>query len=49
MSYWTEQKILNIRNSNVQKTPKDMLQLFSDQGYANQNNFEIPSYTCQNS
>ena len=49
MGYWTEQKILNKRNSNIQKTAKIMLHLFSDQGNANKNNFEIPSYTCQNS
>ena len=35
MGYWTEQRILNKRNSNVQKTPKVMLHLFSDQGNTN--------------
>ena len=32
-----------------QKTLKVMLNLLDDQGNAKQNNFEIPSYTCQNS
>ena len=49
MGYWTEQRILNIGNSNIQKTPKVMIHVFSDQGNANQNNFNIQSYTCQNS
>ena len=30
------------------KTLKVKLNFLSDQGNANQNNFEIPSYTCQN-
>ena len=40
-------RILNRRTSNGQKTLKVMLNILSDQGNANQNNFEIPSYTCQ--
>jgi hypothetical protein len=27
---------------------KEMFNILSHQGNANQNNFEIPSYTCQN-
>ena len=45
MWYWTEQRILNW----VQKTLKVMLNLLSNQENANQNHFEIPSNTCQNS
>ena len=33
----------------AKKTLKVMLNLLSDQGNTNQNNFEIPSYTCKNS
>ena len=44
-----DQIIHNRRTSNGQKTLKVMLNLLSDQGNANQNNFEIPSYKLQNS
>ena len=47
MGYWTEQRILNRRNSNDPKTLKVMLNLLSNQENANQNHFEIPSYTCR--
>ena len=47
MGYWSEQRILNRRTPNGQKTLKVMLNILSDQGNANQNNYEIPFYTGQ--
>jgi hypothetical protein len=43
-----KQKILNLGNSNVWESPKEMYKLLSYQEYANQNNSEIPSQTSQN-
>ena len=48
MGHWSEERIVNRRSSNDQKTPKVMLSLLSNQGNTNQNNIEISSYTCQN-
>ena len=43
-----KQKILKREISNGQEALKEMVKVLSDQGNANQNNSEIPSYTYQN-
>ena len=48
MSYRTKQRILNRTFSNGQTILKEMFSILSYLGNANQNNYEIPSYTCQN-
>ena len=45
--YSTEQRILNRKTSNGQKTLNVMFNLLSNQGNADQNNFEIPFYAGQ--
>ncbi|KAL6085083.1 hypothetical protein STEG23_025969 [Scotinomys teguina] len=44
----SKQRIYGRRISNGRKTFKDMLNILTHQRNANQNNSEIPSYTCQN-
>ena len=47
MGYRSKQRILNRRFLNGQKILKEMVNILSHQGNANQNGSEIPSYTCQ--
>ena len=47
MGYISKQRILNRRISNDQKTLKEMLNILSQQGNANQNNSEVPSYQSE--
>jgi hypothetical protein len=49
VGYRSIERIINIRISNGWKTLKEMFNILSHQGNANQNYFDIPSYTCQNS
>ncbi|KAL6083254.1 hypothetical protein STEG23_032570 [Scotinomys teguina] len=48
MGYRVKQRIYGRRISNGRKTFKEMLNILSHQRNDNQNNSEIPSYTCQN-
>ena len=48
MDYRPKQKTFKRRIYNGWKTLKEMLNILSQQRNANQNNFEIPSYTCIN-
>jgi hypothetical protein len=45
MRYRTKQKIHNRGISNCQEAPKEMFNILSHQGNANQNNTEIPPHT----
>ena len=46
--YRAKQKVLNQRISNGWEASKEVLDILSHQGNANQNNFEIPPHTSQN-
>jgi hypothetical protein len=48
MGYKAKQKFLNRGISKGRETPKEMLNVLSHQGNANQNNSEVPPYTHQN-
>ena len=48
MKYRSKQRILNRGISNGQETLKEVFNIINLQGNANQNDSEIPSYTCQN-
>jgi hypothetical protein len=49
VGYRTKQRILNSGNSNGKEALKEMINILSHQGNANQNNSEVPSDTHQNS
>ena len=48
MGYISKQRILNMGISNGHKALKEMFNILSYQGNANQKYFEISSYTCGN-
>jgi hypothetical protein len=48
MGYRTKQRILNWGISNGREAPKEMFNILSHQGNANQNNPEILPHTSQN-
>jgi hypothetical protein len=48
MGYRAKQRILNRGNSNGWEETKEMFNILSHQGNANQNNPEIPPHTSQN-
>jgi uncharacterized protein YukE len=48
MGYRDKQKILKREISNCQEALKEMFKDLNHQGNANQDDPEIPSYTCQN-
>jgi hypothetical protein len=43
-----EQRILNLGSSNGREAPKEMFNILSHQGNANQNNPDIPPHISQN-
>jgi hypothetical protein len=48
MEYRANQRILNRGNSNGLEAPKEMFNILSHQGNANQNKPEIPPHTSHN-
>ena len=48
MGYRAKQRILNLGNWNVQEARKEMFNILSHQGNADQNDPEIPPHTSQN-
>jgi hypothetical protein len=48
MGYRAKQRIYNRKNSNGQKSLKEMFNILSHQGNTNKNDPEIPLYTSQN-
>ena len=48
MGQRAKQRIFNLGISNGCEAPKEMLNILSYQGNANQNNAEIPPHTSQN-
>ena len=48
MGYTAKQRILHWGILNGREAPKEMFNIRSHQGNANQNNPEIPTYTSQN-
>jgi hypothetical protein len=48
LGYWTKQRILNWIIKNTLEAPKEMFNILSHQGNANQNDPEHPPHTSQN-